>query len=143
LREALAESEEALHAAEDRLDERDHQVTVAVASEALRGIEMMERMEKNIEQRKDREAATLGKLKDAFRGASAQAARDEMASVMATKLAEVEAEAEAPAAHERSSRTRRDAAISWFNMHQNRKTTTTTYSPAHSLLTCPSWLVAP
>ena len=94
LREALAESEEALHAAEDRLDERDHQVTVAVASEALRGIEMMERMEKNIEQRKDREAATLGKLKDAFRGASAQAARDEMASVMATKLAEVEAEAE-------------------------------------------------
>ena len=53
------------------------------------------------------------------------------------------AQEQAPAAHERSSRTRRDAAISWFNMHENRETTTTTYSPAHSLLTCPSWLVAP
>ena len=61
-------------------------MTVAVAAEALRGIQMMERMEKSIEKRKDREALLVGKLKDAFRG-------DIKQRELESRLQEVEAEA--------------------------------------------------
>ena len=86
LRDELAKRDEHIHELEERLADQEHEVTVAVAAEALRGIQMMERMEKSIEKRKDREALLVGKLKDAFRG-------DIKQRELESRLQEVEAEA--------------------------------------------------
>jgi chromosome segregation ATPase len=98
LRKDLEIKQQQIKALDEQILDHDHDVTIAVASEALRGIEMMEKMEKSIEDRKGREMSLMGRLKDAVRGVQTQGKEQEWEA----RLASIEAETQ--------ERERRDAA---------------------------------
>ena len=76
-----------LNDSKSTIKKHEQDLTLAVAQEALRGIQMMEKMEKSIEERKGREVGLMGKLKMAMKETVANKEWEE-------KLAEVEAEAQ-------------------------------------------------
>lgn len=87
LREELQQKDELLRERDEQIEAHSTSLTVAVAAEALRGIEMMEKMERNIEERKAREASLIGRLRDSLRDAHAQRGWE-------AKLEAIETEAE-------------------------------------------------